>query len=348
MRNLKIDLYPEEVYIFTPKGEVKSLPRGATAVDFAYSVHTDVGNQCVGARINGKMVPLRTRLQNGDIVVDRHAGGTQAEPRLADVRRHVARAQQDQARAAGRGTRPQHRARPPAVREGGAALRPEPEDGAGERGARSVRLGVRRPEAGRAARAHRLRQAVGADGAAEGGARRAAEGEAAGFRRGVGRQARAARAAPSEDRIKVRGTDDVHGVPGEVLQPDPRRADRRLHHARQGRVGALRGVLERPQPDVRSGAANRRRMGQRRHRPGAVYRSPDDAGRGPQGHAGRDHREGLGHQHQHHEHGSAHRRRPPGPDRHDGRDQGHEAPREGDQVDQGRGGRAGGGADRRA
>src|ERR671915_264294 len=68
LQNLKIDLYPEEVYIFTPKGEVRSLPRGATAVDFAYTVHTDVGNQCVGARINGKMVPLRTRLQNGDIV----------------------------------------------------------------------------------------------------------------------------------------------------------------------------------------------------------------------------------------------------------------------------------------
>ena len=68
LRNLKIDLYPEEVYIFTPKGEVRSLPRGATAVDFAYTVHTDVGHQCVGARINGRMVPLRTRLQNGDIV----------------------------------------------------------------------------------------------------------------------------------------------------------------------------------------------------------------------------------------------------------------------------------------
>jgi len=68
LQNLKIDLYPEEVYIFTPKGEVRSLPRGATAVDFAYTVHTDVGNQCVGARINGRMVPLRTRLQNGDIV----------------------------------------------------------------------------------------------------------------------------------------------------------------------------------------------------------------------------------------------------------------------------------------
>ena len=68
MQNLKIDLYPEDVYIFTPKGEVRSLQRGSTPVDFAYSIHTDVGNQCAGARINGRMVPLRTRLQNGDIV----------------------------------------------------------------------------------------------------------------------------------------------------------------------------------------------------------------------------------------------------------------------------------------
>jgi GTP pyrophosphokinase len=68
LQNLKIDLYPEEVYIFTPKGEVRSLQRGATPVDFAYTIHTDIGNQCVGARVNGKMVPLRTRLQNGDIV----------------------------------------------------------------------------------------------------------------------------------------------------------------------------------------------------------------------------------------------------------------------------------------
>jgi GTP diphosphokinase / guanosine-3',5'-bis(diphosphate) 3'-diphosphatase len=68
LQNLKIDLYPEEVYIFTPKGEVRSLPRGATPVDFAFSIHTDVGHHCVGARVNGKMVPLRTRLQNGDIV----------------------------------------------------------------------------------------------------------------------------------------------------------------------------------------------------------------------------------------------------------------------------------------
>ena len=68
MQNLRIELYPEEVYIFTPKGEVKSLPRGATPVDFAYAIHTDVGHQCTGARVNGRFVPLRTRLENGDIV----------------------------------------------------------------------------------------------------------------------------------------------------------------------------------------------------------------------------------------------------------------------------------------
>jgi guanosine-3',5'-bis(diphosphate) 3'-pyrophosphohydrolase len=68
IQNLKIDLYPEEVYTFTPKGQVKPLPRGATPVDFAYAIHTDVGAQCVGARVNGRMVPLRTLLKNGDIV----------------------------------------------------------------------------------------------------------------------------------------------------------------------------------------------------------------------------------------------------------------------------------------
>jgi GTP diphosphokinase / guanosine-3',5'-bis(diphosphate) 3'-diphosphatase len=68
IHNLKIDLYPEEVYIFTPRGEVKVLPRGATPVDFAYAIHTDIGHKCVGSRVNGKMVPLRTRLKNGDIV----------------------------------------------------------------------------------------------------------------------------------------------------------------------------------------------------------------------------------------------------------------------------------------
>mgnify|MGYP005811855861 CR=1 FL=1 len=66
--SLKIELYPEEIYCFTPGGELKELPREATVVDFAYAVHTDVGHQCVGGRVNGKMAPLRHTLQNGDIV----------------------------------------------------------------------------------------------------------------------------------------------------------------------------------------------------------------------------------------------------------------------------------------
>jgi GTP pyrophosphokinase len=68
MSTLKVDLYPEEVYTFTPKGKVITLPRDATPVDFAYSIHTEVGHNCIGAKINGRMVPLRTRLKNGDIV----------------------------------------------------------------------------------------------------------------------------------------------------------------------------------------------------------------------------------------------------------------------------------------
>ena len=68
LKMVKLDLYPEEVYAFTPQGQVKSFPRGATPVDFAYSVHTEVGHHCYGARVNGKLVPLKTALNNGDIV----------------------------------------------------------------------------------------------------------------------------------------------------------------------------------------------------------------------------------------------------------------------------------------
>jgi GTP pyrophosphokinase len=68
LNSLKIDLYPDEVYVFTPKGDVFSFPRGATPLDFAYKIHTDLGHHCVGARINGKLEPLRSELKNGDIV----------------------------------------------------------------------------------------------------------------------------------------------------------------------------------------------------------------------------------------------------------------------------------------
>lgn len=68
LEHLKIDLFPDEVYVFTPKGKILALPKGATAVDFAYAVHSDVGNSCVAVRINQDLAPLRTELHNGDHV----------------------------------------------------------------------------------------------------------------------------------------------------------------------------------------------------------------------------------------------------------------------------------------
>ena len=68
LENVRIDLFPDEVYIFTPGGEVKSLPKGATPVDFAYQIHTEVGNQCIGAKVNSRMVPLQYELKTGDLV----------------------------------------------------------------------------------------------------------------------------------------------------------------------------------------------------------------------------------------------------------------------------------------
>jgi GTP pyrophosphokinase len=68
LENVRIDLFPDEVYVFTPLGEIKSLPKGATPVDFAYLIHSEVGHQCVGAKVNGRMVPLKYELQTGEIV----------------------------------------------------------------------------------------------------------------------------------------------------------------------------------------------------------------------------------------------------------------------------------------
>ena len=73
---MKVDLFPDDIYLFTPKGRILSLPRGASPVDFAYAVHTDIGNRCVAARVNHELVPLRSELKNGDrveIVTAAHA-----------------------------------------------------------------------------------------------------------------------------------------------------------------------------------------------------------------------------------------------------------------------------------
>ena len=80
LENVKIDLFPDEVYVFTPKGEIMKLPRGATAVDFAYTVHTDVGNTCVAAKIDRRLAPLRSQLGNGQTVEIITAPGARPNP----------------------------------------------------------------------------------------------------------------------------------------------------------------------------------------------------------------------------------------------------------------------------
>ena len=93
LEHVKIDLFPDAVYVFTPKGQIRALPRGATALDFAYSIHSDLGNTCVAVKINGMQLPLRSELKNGDIVEVVTSANSQPNPGwLAFVRTGKARA----------------------------------------------------------------------------------------------------------------------------------------------------------------------------------------------------------------------------------------------------------------
>ena len=80
LESVKVDLFPDKVYVFTPKGDIRRLPRGSTCVDFAYAVHTDVGNRCVAAKVDRRLVPLRTPLRNGQTVEIITAKGATPNP----------------------------------------------------------------------------------------------------------------------------------------------------------------------------------------------------------------------------------------------------------------------------
>jgi GTP pyrophosphokinase len=112
LETVKIDLFPDKVYVFTPKGDILRLPRGATAVDFAYAVHTDVGNRCVAAKIDRRLVPLKTILRNGESIEIVTARGARPNPNWVNfvvtakarnaIRGYLKSLQKDEARDLGR------------------------------------------------------------------------------------------------------------------------------------------------------------------------------------------------------------------------------------------------------
>ena len=114
LAGLKLDLYQDEVFVFTPNGDVKTLPQGATPVDFAYSIHTEVGHRCTGAKVNGRLVPLSTKLKSGDIVevitskTDGPSrdwlGFVRTSRAAAKIRQWFSRARRDQSLAEGKDT----------------------------------------------------------------------------------------------------------------------------------------------------------------------------------------------------------------------------------------------------
>ena len=127
MEHVKVDLFPDNVYVFTPKGTIMRLPRGATCVDFAYAVHTDVGNHCVAAKVDRRLVPLRTQIKNGTTVEIITAKSASPDPRWVNfvvtakarysVRQYLKNLQHDEARDLGRRLLNQ------SLRDGGSSLR---------------------------------------------------------------------------------------------------------------------------------------------------------------------------------------------------------------------------------
>ncbi len=158
LESVKTDIFIDQVFVYTPKGEIKDLPRGATPLDFAYRVHTDLGHRCVGAKVNGKLVPLSYELKNGDVVEIISAKGSRGpEPGLAQsqpgLRADLARPGQDKAVVQQAGADGEHRARPADAGQGAAAARHQ--DGApGPRRAVQLQLAGRLPGGGRRRQRH--------------------------------------------------------------------------------------------------------------------------------------------------------------------------------------------------
>jgi len=157
IQTVKIDLFQEEVFVFTPKGDVKALPKGATPIDFAYAVHSKIGDHCSGARVNGVMVPLRYPLRNGDTVDIITSNSQRPVQRLAQVRGDQQRSDQDPPPPAQRTARTQP---PTGTRPSGArAAQSPPLAGDGRKGA-AARQGRSGAASEQRRRSHRSRWAT--------------------------------------------------------------------------------------------------------------------------------------------------------------------------------------------
>ncbi len=329
IHNLKIDLYPEEVYTFTPKGEVKALPRGATPVDFAYAIHTDVGHKCVGARVNGKMVPLRTRLKNGDIIEIVTAAGhgpsrdwlnfVVTSRARNKIRHYVQLEEKTRSIELGRRVLEKEARRfglnVKQLLESDGFARLAEEYGGGRSDELLAAIGY-----GKLAPRTVLTRLIPQDQLQE----RPPEGRVAQVVRRVLRTG-------GEDRIKVNGVDDLMVFRARCCNPI--RGEKIIGYISRGK-GVSVHAAKCPNvvnllydPERRIDVEWDKRGGRI-----ALHGAAHHAGRGSQGHSRRRLGQGGRHQHEHHQRRGHDRRGPPRPHQHDRRDQRHEAPREGDQV----------------
>ena len=246
LSTLKIDLYPEEVYTFTPKGKVVILPRDATPIDFAYTVHTEVGHSCVGAKVNGRIVPLRSKLRSGDIVeIMTQAGHNPSRDWLGIVKSSRARQkikhwlnihQRERAIEIGRKLIEKE------ARKYRIALK-EIKDP--ELLKAAVEYGVNKVDDLMAGIGYGKYSARSVLAKVSPGSNLQPGEEHAGC--GLGGQARLRLGQLGAHRARHRRS---ARLPRAMLQPDPRRRNCRLRHPRQGRRRAQQNLLQRAEPDV--------------------------------------------------------------------------------------------------
>ena len=290
LESLKVDLFEDEVFVFTPKGEVKNLSAGSTPLDFAYAVHTDVGHRCVGAKVNGKIVPLHYQLKSGDIVEILTAKQERGPSRdwLAlvrtsrarnKIRAFLKRERREDAERRGReaapGRDPQARPAAAADRRLAAARRRHPRDGLpqGRRLLHRARPGQDLAEDGR-------QQGLPAPQAGRGGRGRRDRGAPRGRARGPRRAP-----APHPGRLRLRdqgqGRRRRDDPPRQVLPSGSGRPDRRLRLAGPRDHHPPRGLQEHDGAAQVARALHRGRSGRATTRPPTASSSRSTPGIAP-------------------------------------------------------------------